>query len=157
MIISAADLKNIRKRLTGKRVVFADGTFDLFHLGHVASFKNLRNFGDVLIISVMSDEWVKSKKGGNRPVLSEIERLELVDSIRYVDYTILAKNGETNQRIPTSQLLRKLIPDVFVSIDPAWEKRRGEFKEIGIELHIIPRTHESSTTKLLERIRRAWN
>src|SRR5258708_3069780 len=92
MIIKSSDLANLRSAHASKKIVFADGTFDLFHLGYVESFKNLRSFGDIVVVSVMSDEWVKSKKGSNRPILSEEERLELVDSIRYVDYALLGKD-----------------------------------------------------------------
>lgn len=156
MIIDSEKTEELSQRLSEKRVVFADGTFDLFHLGHVESFKNLHNFGDVVVVGVMSDEWVKAIKGEKRPVFSEKERVELVDSIRYVDYTILLKNSVTGERMPTSVFIKKLRPTVFVSIDPVWEARREEFKDFGVELNIIPRTHESSTTSLLTRIRQAF-
>lgn len=126
MIIDSAKIEELSQRLSGKRVVFADGTFDLFHLGHVESFKNLHTFGDVAVVGVMSDEWVKAKKDKNRPVLSEKERLELVDSIRYVDYATLLKDSDTGERIPTSVFIKRLRPSVFVSIDPAWETRRED-------------------------------
>lgn len=156
MIIAANVVEQLRSQLEGKRVVFADGTFDLFHLGHVESFRNLRTFGEVVVIGVMSDEWVKSKKGEKRPILPEEERLELVDSIRYVDYTVLLKDECTGKRIPTSVLITKLQPAVFVSIDRNWESRHEELQSLGVELKIIPRTHESSTTKLLARIQRSF-
>lgn len=136
--------------------MFADGTFDLFHLGHVESFKNLHSFGDVVVVGVMSDEWVKTKKGEKRPILSEKERLELVDSIRYADYSTLLKDSVTGMRIATSALVKELRPTIFVSIDQNWEARRAEFETLGIELKIIPRTHESSTTNLINRIKRAF-
>lgn len=156
MIVDSRKIGELRLQLAGKRIVFADGTFDLFHLGHVESFKNLHTFGDVVVVGVMSDEWVKVKKGEKRPVLSEKERLELVDSIRYVDYAILLKDSVTGMRIATSALVKELQPSVFVSIDQSWEARRDEFEALGIELQIIPRTHESSTTNLLARLRQVF-
>ena len=98
---------------------------------------------------------MKAKKGKKRPVLSEEERVGLVDSIRYVDYTVLA--SKEGQRIPTSQLLKSLKPNIFVTVDSSWENRREEIEGLGIELRIIPRVDESSTTELIERIRRTWS
>ena len=154
MVINPLELEELRNKFSDKRIIFADGTFDLFHLGHVRSFRNLRTLGDIVVVAVLSDEWVKAKKGGKRPILSEEERVELVDSMRDVDYTILA--SKDGQRTPTSQLLKSLRPNIFVSIDPVWEDRRSEIEALGIELQIIPRVHESSTTNLIERIRKVW-
>jgi rfaE bifunctional protein nucleotidyltransferase chain/domain len=154
MIINAEKIEELRQSHSGRRIVFTDGAFDLLHLGHIQALKNLRNFGDVIVVGVMSDAWVKAKKGEPRPILLEKERLELIDSIRYVDYSVLLKDLATGDRIPTSVLLKKLRPCVFVSIDPIWEVRREEFENLGIKLEIVPRTNESSTTNLLARIRK---
>lgn len=156
MKIKAEDLSHLRESKAGSRIVFADGTFDLFHLGHVESFKNLGQYGDVVVVGVLSDEWVKTKKGDKRPVLSEEERIELVDSIRYVDYTVLAKDAETGRRIRISQILKQLRPDVFITIGESWKEREKEINRLRIQLKVIPRTHESSTTRLIERIRQTF-
>lgn len=152
MIINFSDLSNLREKYQNKKIVFADGTFDLFHTGEVRAFKNLKNFGEIVVIGVLSDEWVKLKKGSQRPIFSEEERLEMVDSIRYVDYAVLAKNLETNKRIPISEILQKLRPDCFVTIDPSWKEKWVAFDSLGINLEILERVSDHSTTDLIKKI-----
>lgn len=157
MITVFKDIEKIRTENTGKRIVFADGTFDLFHIGHVEAFRKLREFGDIVVVAVLSDEWVRFRKGENRPVLSQEERLTLVDSIRYVDHSILAFDAEKQERIRISSIIRELRPDVFVTVDSSWEDRHESFEELGVELKVVPRIVESSTTNLLARIKRAYD
>jgi D-beta-D-heptose 7-phosphate kinase/D-beta-D-heptose 1-phosphate adenosyltransferase len=89
MIIDHTDLTKLRKDNANKKIVFCDGTFDLLHPAHAEHLKSLRAYGDVLVVGVMSDVWVKMRKGEGRPIMDQTERLALVDAIRYVDYTVL--------------------------------------------------------------------
>lgn len=156
VIVSYQELADIRAQNPDQRIVFADGTFDLFHLGHVEAFKKLREFGDIVVVAVLSDEWVRFRKGEQRPVMSQEERLTLVDSIRYVDYSLIAYDEERRERIRISSLIGQLKPDVFVTVDPRWESRHDEFESLGVELKVVPRIVESSTTDLLARIKLAF-
>lgn len=156
MKITYQELASLRTENPDKKIVFADGTFDLFHLGHVEAFKKLREYGDIVVVAVLSDEWVKFRKGEQRPVMSQAERLTLVDSIRHVDYSILAFDTAKDERIRISSLIRELRPDVFVTVDARWEDRAESFAELGVELKVVPRIVESSTTNLLARIKNAF-
>lgn len=150
MIVTVGTLGALRLKYKNKRIVFADGTFDLFHLGHVAAIKNLHTYGDLVVVGVLCDEWVKMNKGDKRPILNEKERVTLVDSLKFTDYVVLQK--DVSKRIKTTQILEKLKPDVFVSLDKSWNSKKSFFKEIGVELKIVKRINSFSTTKLLERI-----
>jgi len=70
-----------------KRIGFTQGTFDMFHIGHLNLLKNARRQCDYLIVGVNTDELVESYKGKSTIVPFE-ERIAIVDSIRYVDETI---------------------------------------------------------------------
>jgi rfaE bifunctional protein nucleotidyltransferase chain/domain len=153
MILEISNLPELRTQCTGKKIIFSDGTFDLIHTGHVNVFKEISTFGDILVIAVLSDEWVKSKKGTERPILSENERLEMVDAIRYVDYSVLAKDLQTGQRVPITQILQELKPDFFVAMDKSWKDKEELIQSCGTQLKIIDRIGEGSTTKLLDRIK----
>jgi len=153
MILEVYKLPELRKKLSDKKIIFSDGTFDLIHTGHVNVFKHLRTLGDILFIAVLSDEWVKFKKGDTRPILSENERIEMVDAIRYVDYTVLAKDLKTGERIRITKILQELKPDFFVSMDNSWEDKRELIQSYGTQLKIINRIGHGSTTKILDNIR----
>lgn len=152
MIIKLSQLPQIRKSLRDKKIVFAGGTFDLFHRGHVESFKNLMPLGDVVVIAVSTDKRVKQRKGSKRPIISEKGRLALVDSVRYVDYSLLAPEPQKGKPVPTMLILTALRPDIFVTVDKKWESFRKDIESLGVELRIIPRGRIDSTTRLIKRI-----
>lgn len=93
-------------RKNGARIVLANGCFDLLHVGHVRYIEGARALGDFLVVAVNSDERVRSLKGNGRPLMTELERAEIVAALRAVDaVTIFAE--------PTvEELLRDLKPDV---------------------------------------------
>ena len=80
------DLQKISRQLksAGKRVVHCHGVFDLLHLGHIKHFDEARSFGDILIVTVTPDNFVK--KGPNRPVFTTSMRLEALAALEVVDY-----------------------------------------------------------------------
>src|ERR687893_2120086 len=93
-------------RKGGARVVFANGCFDLLHVGHVRYLEAARALGDLLVVGVNADEQVRRLKGEGRPLVPERERAEVVASLRAVDLvTVFAE--------PTvEQLLLAVRPDI---------------------------------------------
>lgn len=152
MIVKFSQLVELRNREPNKKIVFAGGTFDLFHRGHVECFKQFRKLGDVLVIAVSSDARVRQRKGPTRPILSQRERLALVDSVRYVDYTLIAPKPTKNSPIPTMSIISALKPDVFVSCDKRWKPFEKDIESMGTKLEIIPRVNVTSTTHIIHRI-----
>jgi D-glycero-beta-D-manno-heptose 1-phosphate adenylyltransferase len=76
-------------RASGRKVVFANGCFDLLHVGHIRYLQNARALGDVLILGVNSDACVSKLKGKGRPLQPEVERTEILASLECVDYVLL--------------------------------------------------------------------
>lgn len=74
-----------RARASGKRIVFANGAFDLLHVGHVRYLEGARREGDWLVVGINSDRSVSRAKGPSRPVLPENERAEIVAALAAVD------------------------------------------------------------------------
>jgi rfaE bifunctional protein nucleotidyltransferase chain/domain len=74
-----------RARAAGKRIVFANGAFDLLHVGHVRYLEGARREGDWLAVGVNSDRSVERAKGPSRPILPEAERAEIVAALAAVD------------------------------------------------------------------------
>jgi rfaE bifunctional protein nucleotidyltransferase chain/domain len=74
-----------RARAAGRRIVFANGAFDLLHVGHVRYLEAARREGDWLAVGVNSDRSVARAKGPARPILPEAERAEVVAALAAVD------------------------------------------------------------------------
>src|SRR2546423_8316242 len=90
----------------GARVVFANGCFDLLHVGHVRYLEGARHLGDLLVVGINGDEQVRRLKGDDRPFIPERERAETVAALRAVDYVIIFHE-------PTvTELLLALRPDI---------------------------------------------
>jgi rfaE bifunctional protein nucleotidyltransferase chain/domain len=92
----------------GKTVAFANGVFDLLHVGHVRYLEGARALADALFVAVNSDASTRLNKGPGRPVVPQAERAELVAALRCVD-AVLVFEGRT-----VSELLLALKPDVHV-------------------------------------------
>lgn len=75
-ILTRSDLPELGDALreAGKVVVWTNGCFDLFHVGHVRSLRAARALGDVLVVGVNSDGSVRRSKGVNRPILPATDR-----------------------------------------------------------------------------------
>ena len=84
LIRAAADA-----RAAGKRIVLANGAFDLLHVGHVRYLQAAKAFGDVLVVAVNSDASVRRAKGVTRPVIPEGERAELVSALACTDFVVI--------------------------------------------------------------------
>ena len=78
-----------RLHAEGKRVVLANGCFDLLHVGHVRYLAAARALGDVLFVGLNSDAAVARIKGPGRPLMPAAERLELLEALRAVDHVVV--------------------------------------------------------------------
>ena len=95
-----------RLRRQGKRIVLANGCFDLLHVGHVRYLEGAGRLGDLLIVAVNNDAMVRRLKGPGRPLMKQQDRVALVSAVDGVDYVTVF--GE-----PTAErLLQVLRPHV---------------------------------------------
>jgi rfaE bifunctional protein nucleotidyltransferase chain/domain len=77
------------EREHGKTLAFANGIFDILHVGHVRYLQDASKQADVLIVAVNSDESARGLKGEGRPINNQHERAELVSAIRGVSYVTI--------------------------------------------------------------------
>src|SRR5215471_13846512 len=82
-------LQDLPSLLTGKKVVLANGCFDILHVGHLRYLQEARTFGDVLVVAINSDKSMRLIKDPGRPILGEKERVSLVSALRSVDHIVL--------------------------------------------------------------------
>ena len=82
-------IKSIKKN--GKKIVLCHGVFDLLHIGHIRHLRQAKKMGNILIVSVTSDNFVN--KGPNRPMFKEHLRLEAIAALKFVDYVVLSNKS----------------------------------------------------------------
>ena len=82
-------LEELAALLEGRKVVLANGCFDILHAGHLRYLQGARALGDVLVVAINSDKSMRLIKDPGRPILSENERVELVSALRCVDYVVV--------------------------------------------------------------------
>lgn len=95
------------KRL-GKQIVFTNGCFDIIHAGHVRYLTTAKNFGDVLIVGLNTDESVRRLKGIDRPINNQDDRAEVLLGLKAVDHVIFF--GEAT----AENLIAEVKPNVYV-------------------------------------------
>ena len=131
----------------GLRVVLTSGSFDLIHLGHVKYLAKAKEFGDVLVVGVDSDAKIKRRKGDDRPMVPEQERLEMLAHQRPVDVVYLKKDDD-----PRWGLIKAVEPDTLVlTADHSYsEDDRAQLREICGSVEVLERQATITTS---ERIR----
>ena len=139
-----------RLRRLDRRIVFTNGVFDLFHLGHLRLLTAARSLGDALVVGVNSDESVRRLKGRERPVVSQFARAEIVASVRGVDCVVIFDQDDPRA------LLGSLRPDVLAkgseySLSQVVGRRIVE--GYGGRVVLVPHLEGFSSTRLAARQR----
>jgi rfaE bifunctional protein nucleotidyltransferase chain/domain len=138
-----------RDRAAGKTVAFANGCFDLLHVGHVRYLAGAAAEADRLIVAVNDDRSVAGLKGEGRPILPARERAELVAALRGVDYVVVF--GDAN----VERLLLLVTPDVHCKgTDYTVESvpERAVVAGYGGRTAIVGDAKDHATRDLLKRI-----
>ena len=153
MILSekALELALARERERGRTIAFANGCFDVLHVGHIRYLQDAKKEADVLVVGVNGDASVRELKGEGRPVMPAAERAEIIAAIDGVDYVTIF-----DERSP-ARLLGVLKPDVHCKgTDYTAESvpERDIVRAYGGRVAIVGDPKEHSTSELLKRMRR---
>ena len=134
----------------GLKIVLTSGSFDLIHLGHVKYLAKAKEQGDVLVVGVDSDAKIRKRKGPDRPMVPERERLEMLAHQRPVDLLYLKPDEEERWA-----LIKAVEPDVLVlTTDHSYsEAEQTELEEIVGRIEVIERQATITTS---ERIRQLY-
>ncbi len=153
MVVSETELVDAvaRDRAAGKTIAFANGCFDLLHVGHVRYLLGASAEADRLIVAVNDDESVAALKGADRPILPATDRAELVAALRGVSYVIVF-GGRT-----VEHLLQLVQPDLHckgTDYTVASVPERAVVASYGGRTAIVGDPKHHNTHELLMRIRR---
>jgi rfaE bifunctional protein nucleotidyltransferase chain/domain len=137
-------------RRASRKIVFANGVFDLLHVGHVRYLEAAHAEGDVLVVGINSDSSTRKLKGPGRPILTERARATLVAALKSVNYVISFDEPDVNS------LLKELQPNVHAkgtdyTADTVPERELAAL--LGIRVAIVGDPKQHSTRDLLARLR----
>src|SRR5262245_41291539 len=139
-----------REREAGHSIAFANGCFDVLHVGHVRYLQGAKAEADRLIVAVNDDGSVTRLKGEGRPILPAADRAELVAGLRDVDYVVIFPDATVER------LLTRLRPDVHCkgtdyTVDSVPE--RASVAAYGGRTAIVGDAKHHATRDLVARIR----
>jgi D-glycero-beta-D-manno-heptose 1-phosphate adenylyltransferase len=134
----------------GYRIVLTSGSFDLIHLGHVKYLQRAKECGDILAVGVDCDARIRRRKGSDRPMVPEDERLQMLAYQRPVDLVYLKREDDERWG-----LIKATRPDVLVlTADHSYGKEELEaLRELCGEIEVIERQASVTTS---ERIRQMY-
>jgi D-glycero-beta-D-manno-heptose 1-phosphate adenylyltransferase len=139
-----------RERERGRKIAFANGCFDVLHVGHIRYLQDAAKVADVLVVGVNGDASVATLKGAGRPVMPEGERAELISAIRGVTYVTIFREQSP------ARLLSVLRPD-FQAKGTDYSADSVPEAEIvrayGGKVVIVGDPKDHSTTQVLARMR----
>jgi rfaE bifunctional protein nucleotidyltransferase chain/domain len=138
-----------RDRAAGRAIAFANGCFDLLHVGHVRYLQAAAKEADRLVVAVNDDRSATALKGPGRPIIAAADRAELVAGLRGVDYVTVF--SDTN----VERLLALIKPDVHCkgtdySIETVPE--RAVVRAYGGRIAIVGDAKSHSTRDLIARL-----
>lgn len=139
-------------RASGRSIVFANGAFDILHVGHVRYLQGAAAEGDILVVGVNSDESIRRYKSPDRPLQPLAERMEMVAAFRCVDVV-------TSFDEPTCDAILEVVrpnvhakgPDYTPENLPEWPT----LQRLGIRLAAVGDPKNHSSTELIEKIGQA--
>lgn len=151
MLIDRNDVASFCDELkhSGKQIVFTNGCFDIIHAGHVRYLTTAKNFGDVLIVGLNTDESVRRLKGDSRPINNQLDRAEVLLGLKAVDHVIFF--GEAT----AENLIAEVKPNVYVkggdyTLDTLPEAKIVQ--QFGGRVELVNLVAGRSTTNIVEKI-----
>ncbi len=150
-IVERSELVKIveKERLSGKRIIFANGCFDVLHVGHVRYLEAAKALGDLLIVGINSDEQARRLKGEGRPVLPQDQRAEIISSLAAVDLVTIFSE-------PTvTELLLALKPDIHAKGTDYTEDsvpERDVVRSYGGRVAIVGDPKDHSSSQMIEKL-----
>jgi D-glycero-beta-D-manno-heptose 1-phosphate adenylyltransferase len=153
-IVERTRLREVAKELRAhsKKIVFANGCFDILHVGHIRYLEGARAEGDALIVGINADSSVCGLKGPGRPILDERARALLVAALRAVDHVVIFPEPNVER------LLEEIRPDVHAKgtdYTPESVPERAVALRLGIRVAIVGDPKNHSTRELLQAVRQA--
>ncbi len=132
-----------------KTIAFTNGCFDILHAGHVSYLEKAKNFADILIVGLNSDNSIKRLKGAKRPINSERDRAIILCGLSCVDYVVIFEEDTP------IKLIKTIKPDILIK-GADWKEKAVAgcdfIKSYGGKCQFIDLLDNHSTTNIIEKI-----
>ena len=130
-ILNTVDLINLikKQKIAKRKVVLCHGVFDLIHVGHIKYFKSAKKYGDFLVVSLTSDQYVN--KGPGRPVFNQNLRAELLASFEIID-AVYINNSPTSINV-----INFFKPDIYFKGPDYKDLKKDKTKNIYKEIKAV--------------------
>lgn len=130
---------------------FTDGTFDMFHVGHLNVIEMAKQYCDKLIVGVHGDDVVATYK--SKPIINENDRCRIINALKMVDKAVI---NRTRDKLSLWDLYHFDV--VFIGDDwkgtERWNKIEEDLNEHGVEVIYLPYTKGISTTAIKEKVKK---
>ena len=133
------------------KIGYTQGVFDMFHIGHLNLLNNAKKQCEYLIVGVNKDVLVKKYKN-KLPVVSEEDRVKIVEAIKSVDKAILTEELDKEKKVKKFKVDAIFIGDDWKD-NPRWIETKNVMKEKGVDVVFLPYTKRISSTKLREAVK----
>ncbi|PIY68703.1 glycerol-3-phosphate cytidylyltransferase [Candidatus Roizmanbacteria bacterium CG_4_10_14_0_8_um_filter_39_9] len=139
-IIAYKDIQSLPQRLTGKKIILVGGCFDVFHIGHLTFLSRAKQLGDVLVVLLESDDFIRKVKK-REPVHRIEERALILSELRCVDLVITLPHMIDNHDY--EEIIRKIHPTIIAVTqgDPKLILKQNQAKTINgfvVEVDYVP-------------------
>ena len=132
----------------GLKIVLTSGSFDLIHIGHMRYIEKAKEYGDILVVGVDSDEKIRKRKGPDRPIVEEKERMQMLSHTRGVDLITLKSPSDAKW-----ELIRIVHPDILIATAETYTSDEIVQLEAGYCERVVV-LEPQATTSTSARIRR---
>ena len=143
------NLADLPALLKGKKIVLANGCFDILHVGHLRYLEAAQALGDVLVVAVNSDASIRKIKDPGRPILTEDERVALVSALRCVDYVVIFDEPDV---LHVLDVLRPSIHAKGTDYTEQTVPERAKVSQYGGAVRIAGDEKNHSTRDIIDRI-----
>ena len=150
IILNYTELLPILKkyRQQNKKIVLTQGSFDMIHIGHGRYCDEAKKHSDILIIGVDSDVKVTARKGPDRPVVPQDERLEMLTFFKSVDHVVLK-----DLKKPKWKLIKLIKPNTLIATAETYNaKQIKKLEKICGQVVILEPMATTSTSAKLRRV-----
>lgn len=135
-------------REQGKKIVLTQGSFDMIHIGHGRYLEKAKKSGNILIVGVDSDEKIRARKGPDRPVVPQEERMEMLTHLRSVDHVIIKEINSGKWH-----LIKLVKPDILIATEETYTPEQIEqLKRWCGQVMVLKSQATTSTSAKLRRL-----
>ena len=142
-------LDELKEVLRGRKIVLANGCFDILHVGHLRYLQEARTLGETLVVAINSDQSVRAIKDSGRPILSQDERVAMVSALACVNYVVLFDEPDVSHVI---DVLRPAIQAKGTDYTEETVPERRQVLSYGGQIRITGDAKEHSTRDIIQAI-----